>query len=197
LVTRWIRGFWPVLHFTPKRPKDRLLLFFSPSLLVRIFGRIPLVHGDATLLSAPRREGRMGSGARKGQIAMEYLLAVGFAFLLLVPIIIIAYTQSSRFSDDVTAAQVQRVGEELVEAVHAVHYAGPPAKKTVRVYFPERVSDVSFQNSTIVFSIQAEGGAYEYAVFSQAVLSGDVREFAGVHVITVEATGGGVNVTDG
>ncbi len=140
--------------------------------------------------------GGAAAGRVRGQIAMEYLLAVGFAFLLLVPIVIIAYTQSSRFSGDVAAAQVQKVGSDLVDAVNAVHYAGPPAKKTLRLYFPDRVRDVSFQNSTIVFTVQGEQGHYEYAVFSQAVLSGDLREFSGVHVVTVAATPEGVNVTD-
>ncbi len=137
----------------------------------------------------------MGRGER-GQIAMEYLLVTGFAFLLLLPIIIIAYQQSATYVDDVTSAQIQKVGNEIINAANTVYYSGPPTKKTVRVYFPKNIYSVEFKNTAIVFTAQGQGGAYEYAVVADTNMTGNISTFDGIHVLTVEAKKNVVNITE-
>lgn len=127
---------------------------------------------------------------------MEYLLVTGFAFLLLIPIIIIGYSESARFGEEVTAAQIQKVGATIGEAVNTVYYAGPPTKKTIKVHFPEKVQNVAINESSIVFTVQGSGGAYEYAVYTETNLTGAIRPYAGVHVLTVTAGNLWVNVTE-
>jgi len=140
----------------------------------------------------------MARGERHGQTAMEYLVITAIAFLLLIPIVLIAYTQSSRFSDDVAAAQIQKVGQEIVDAAQQVWYAGPPARTTLTLHFPEHMRAVAITDQAIVFTLSGTGGAYEYAVFSAANLTGEVGTFNGLHTIVVEALSDGrVNVTEG
>lgn len=124
---------------------------------------------------------------------MEYLLVVAFGFLLLVPIVLISMTQSSRFTSDVTAAQIQKVGRELTDAVDSVYYAGPPTKRTMQLYFPVGIRNVTLSNSTIIFRVSGSSGAYDYPVFAATNVTGELRTFAGVHRITLEA--GDTNVT--
>lgn len=131
----------------------------------------------------------------RGQIAMEYLLVAGFAFVLLVPIIIIAYTQSAQFSTDVTAAQVQKVGSTIVDNVNAAYYAGPPTKRTLRLYFPEKITSITIANSSIIFEVQGTP-RYNYVAFAAANMTGTLRPYAGLHTITITADDPNVNVTD-
>lgn len=127
---------------------------------------------------------------------MEYLLAAAFAFMLLVPIIIIAYTQSSRFSGDVSSAQIQKIGNEIKDAVDAVYYAGPPTKKTLKLYFPENIKSVDINEQTLLFTMYGPDGEYQYTVFTESNISGEIRPFTGIHTITVLAQDLQVNITD-
>ena len=133
----------------------------------------------------------------KAQVSMEYLLVVGLGFLLIIPIILIAYTQSSRFSNDVTTAQIQKVGTELVDAINSVYYAGPPTKKTMKLYFPDGINNITIQGDKLIFSVRGRGGTYEYVAFAATNMTGSIEPFDGIHNLVVEASGSVVNVTDG
>ncbi len=129
---------------------------------------------------------------------MEYLIITAIAFMLLIPIVLIAYTQSATFADDVAAAQAQKVGQEIVDAAHEVWYAGPPAKTTRTLYFPDHIQSISIAGQSIVFTMGGSGGTYEYAAFAETNLTGSIMPFNGLHTIVVEATDeGSVNITEG
>ena len=138
----------------------------------------------------------MGRGEIRGQVSMEYLLIVGFSLLLLIPIILLAYSQSATFTDDVTAAQIQKVGSEITQAVNTVYYAGQPTKKTIQVYFPKNINQINITDSSVVFTVQGQGGSYQYAAFAQSNMTGTIDTFSGIHIITVQAQGSIVTVVD-
>lgn len=126
---------------------------------------------------------------------MEYLLVMAFVFVLLIGILILAYQQSAAFTNDVSAAQVQKIGTELVDAANAVYYAGPPTKKTVRLYFPENIRNITINEQTILFTMQGSTGTYEYAIRAATNMTGTLRPFNGLHVISIEAQESVVNIT--
>ena len=126
---------------------------------------------------------------------MEYLLVMAFVFVLLVGILILAYQQSAAFSNDVSAAQVQKIGTELVDAANTVYYAGPPTKKTVRLYFPENIKNITISGQTILFTMQGRNGPYEYAISASTNMTGTLQPFNGLHVISIEAQESVVNIT--
>ncbi len=138
----------------------------------------------------------------KGQSSMEYLLVVGFSMTFLVGIIAVAYSQSSTFSYDVSNAHIQRVGATIIDSVDGVYAAGPPSKKTIKLYFPQNIKQVTIQNSTLVFLMSGDGGAYEYTVRAATNMtnSSPLHSFSGLHRITVEVLdqpGSPVNIIDG
>jgi len=126
---------------------------------------------------------------------MEYLLVVAFAFLLLVPIILISMTQSGRFQNDVTASQIQKVGEELRDAIDTVYYSGPPTKRTLKLFFPHGIKTITYDEEAIIFTMMGFGGNYEYVLTTATNLTGELRTFKGVHTIIIEALDDEVNVT--
>lgn len=132
-----------------------------------------------------------------GQAAFEYLLITAFGFFLILPIIIIAFTQSASFSSDVTSAQIQKVGNQIIDGVNAVYYSGAPAKKTLKLYLPEGVTSIAITNSTIQFTVQGSGGAYQYAVFADTNMTGSIATFSGIHRLTITAQEEDVLITDG
>jgi uncharacterized protein (UPF0333 family) len=124
------------------------------------------------------------------------MLVVSFGFLLIAAIMVVSYSQSSNFSREVSSAQIQRVGSTIIDAANTAYYAGPPTKKTIRLYFPQHITAVSISGNTLVFSMQGEGGAYDYVLDAQTNLTGSIKSGAGVHTITVRAQANAVNITD-
>ena len=127
---------------------------------------------------------------------MEYLLLIAFVFLMLFAIMIVAYTQSTSLSSDVTAEQVQKVGNQIVDAVNIAYYAGPPTKKTISVYFPENVDAATVADQSIVFLVQSNAGKSEYAITAASNMTGTLQHFAGLHTITITALDTVVNISD-
>jgi uncharacterized protein (UPF0333 family) len=133
----------------------------------------------------------------RGQSSMEYLIITGISFLFLFAIMVVAYYQSATFSTDVAGAQVQKVGNQIVDAADIAYYAGPPTKKTITVYFPDHIKTITISEQTIIFLMEGNGGAYEYPVFAATNMTGSLGSFKGLHTITITAGNGIVNITDG
>jgi hypothetical protein len=128
---------------------------------------------------------------------MEYLLITGFVFLILAVILVVSYSQSATFTREVTSSQIQKVGNQIVDAANAVYYAGPPTKKTLKLYFPELINNVTISNTALNFNVQGAAGPSEYSISAATNMTGSLRNFAGIHVISVQAQNGIVNITDG
>lgn len=133
----------------------------------------------------------------RGQVSMEYLMITAMAFLLLAPIIIIAYSESNDFHIDVSQAQIEKVGSEIVAAANAVSYTGPPAKRTIKLYFPDGIKATQITGREVVFTMTGHAGPYEYSAVAEANLSGSLNTFAGTHTITIVAGTTNVTITDG
>jgi len=127
---------------------------------------------------------------------MEYLFITAFAFIMLLVIMLLAYAQSSSFSSDVAAAQIQKVGNQIVDAANEVSYAGPPSTRMLTLYFPQYINNVAVTNQTLVFSMEGQGGHYDYSLFAVTNMTGAIQSFSGLHRITVSAQGSFVNITD-
>lgn len=125
---------------------------------------------------------------RRGQVAIEYLLVVMFAFMMIIPLIAAFYSESARFSDEVTSAQITQVKDALLQAVEEVYYLGPPSKQTVKLRFPEQITSTAVTGDTIIFTVMSSSGTYELAGYAVTNVSGAIGTFDGIHTITVTAT---------
>lgn len=173
---------------------------FRPWCSIQRFSNTPFCDGDITLLNRVASETPMGGRrvfrTRSAQSAMEYLLVVSFAFIILTLILVIAYSESSRFALQVSTAQIQRAGGELVDAINTVYYAGSPTKKTMQLQFPKHLRGVRIENNTIVFEMLGESGVYEYAVEAYSNVTGSIHPNGGLHVLTIEAIDDSVRITE-
>ncbi|MFH1770225.1 MAG: hypothetical protein ABH828_01575 [archaeon] len=134
---------------------------------------------------------------KKGQVSMEFLLVTGFAFLLLIPILILFLTQTQDINEDVTAAQVNKLGEELVGSVNNVYYLGEPTKKTINAYIPKYVESITFDQNRIIFNVDTGDWAYVVTKIAVANISGNLDSNAGLHTIEIIAQGNSVIIQEG
>lgn len=123
---------------------------------------------------------------------MEYLFVVGFAFALLIPIIIIYYSQSNVFEEEVAISQTNKALQEIVRAADTIYYLGPPSRQTISVRFPEVLREITIQEQAITVHLDIGSGRQVNAQTRSANLTGTLPSNPGLHVITIQATDDGV-----
>lgn len=135
--------------------------------------------------------------SRKGQVSIEYILIMGVAFMLTVPLFAVFQAEQNRISDSITDAQIEKAGRVIADAANSVHYYGEPAKQTIRVYFPESIKQVTIDGKSIIFLIDSTHGDYEWPISADVDLTGSLGTYEGIHVIEVNATPlGKVSIND-
>ena len=135
-------------------------------------------------------------GKSKAQISLEFLLVVGFAFLMTIPLIIIFYQQSKTLDTEITSSQIDKVASEIRDAADEVYYLGTPSKKTVTVYMPEGVQSIAVTGNKIIINVDSANGDYELVKWSAANLTGTIQTYKGIHHVSVEAYDTYVDVND-
>jgi len=133
---------------------------------------------------------------KTAQVSIEYLIIVGFALAMTLPLLLIFNSQSRDINEQVTDAQANKVADEIITAIDSVYYLGAPSTKTIKVYFPDFIKNIDVDNQTISFSIEASYGDYEITRTAATPLDGEIRDFSGLHVITVKANPENVSISD-
>ena len=132
----------------------------------------------------------------KAQVSLEFMMIVGVALLMTLPLILIFYRQSENINSEIGASQLDKVASEIRDAADEVYYLGSPSKKTVTVYMPEGVNNISITNNTIIFTVEAPGSDYELVKWSVTTLNGSLQTYPGIHHISVEAYDNYVQISD-
>ena len=131
----------------------------------------------------------------KSQVSVEYMLVMGFAALITIPLLIIYYTYSSDSTDSVASSQALQIARKIVDASESVYYLGKPSQTTLKVNFPDRIQSTNLSNREVVFKIKTQYGIGETVQVSAVNLSGTLPTTQGIHIITLKAQDGYVQVT--
>lgn len=134
---------------------------------------------------------------RKSQVALEYLLMMGIAFLILVPLFnyINSYTVQTR--SDLKRNALEDSLEQLVESSEMVYSQGEPAKITVNMYIPDGVVDQTIYNHSIVVGYEMSGLRTDLVVHSDAPLKGSLPRETGGYEVELKAEENYVNISYG
>jgi type II secretory pathway pseudopilin PulG len=130
----------------------------------------------------------------RAQVAMEYLIILGFILALLVPLISLFYNQSAQITKQVNTQQALTLGQKIADAAESVHYLGPPSKFQFQANVPEGIKSVTFSNKEITFIVDANPGTTDVVVPSSTNITGSISISAGIHLITVQSQGNYVSV---
>ncbi len=120
----------------------------------------------------------------KAQVAMEYLMVVSFVILMTIPLIAVFVNQSTNFNDEVSLSQSNKAAQRIIDTANTVYYLGPPSKRTISVYFPEGIRNLTIQNNSIEVNIRNE---YVFSITGEPQLNGTLDAYEGLRTITIEA----------
>lgn len=129
------------------------------------------------------------------QVSVEYMLIMGFATLMAIPLLLIYYSYSSESSDMVAASQALQIARKIVDSSESVYYLGKPSQTTIKVNFPEKIESTNLSSKEVVFKIKTKSGVTDIVQVSSVNISGTLPTTQGIHIIILKAEDGYVQLT--
>lgn len=131
----------------------------------------------------------------KSQVSVEYMLIMGFAALMTIPLLLIYYAYTSDSSDTVATSQALQIARKIADSSESVYYLGKPSQTTLKLNFPERIESTSLSNKEVVFKMKTKNGVTDIVEVSSVNITGTLPTTQGIHIITIKAEGGYVQVS--
>ena len=131
----------------------------------------------------------------KSQVSVEYMFIMGFAALMTIPLLLIYYTYTSDSSDTVATSQALQVARKIVDASESVYYLGKPSQTTLKLNFPDSIYSANLSSKEVLFKIKTRNGVTDVVQVSSVNITGTLPISQGIHIITVKAEEGYVQVT--
>ena len=131
-----------------------------------------------------------------GQASVEFLITFAFAVLMLVPILILVFLQTSSGSEQLAIDQAQQSANKLGNAADFVAAQGPPAKVTINIIIPGRLNGITIGSADapgigreIVFEVRTSAGTSEVVATTMYNVSGDLSAYTspGTYPVELEA----------
>ena len=132
---------------------------------------------------------------KRTQVSVEYMLIMGFAALMTIPLLIVYYTYTFDSTDSVTTSQAMQIARKIVDASESVYYLGKPSQTTLKLNFPDRIDSTNLSNKEVVFKIKTKSGVTDIVQVSSVNLSGSLPITQGMHIVTIKAEDGSVKIT--
>jgi len=126
---------------------------------------------------------------KNAQVSVEYVMIIGFALLITIPLILIFYEYTRATSDQVISSQVDQIARKITDNAESVYYLGEPSKTRIKVYMPENVEEAIISNKEVTFRVKTQSGITDISHISSVNLSGDIAITPGIHYISIESKG--------
>lgn len=135
----------------------------------------------------------------RAQMSMEYLVIIGFSFLLIAPMIVVFYQQSGELQEEISAAQLQNVADELLFASEEVFFLGSPSQQYLTLAFPPQIRSLNCANASVQISYVLSNSEISYYAHSDIPLniSCNVSLSQGAHYIKVQALTNSIKIFEG
>jgi len=126
---------------------------------------------------------------KNAQVSVEYVIIIGFALLITIPLILIFYEHTRTTSDQVIASQVDQIARKIVDNSESVYYLGEPSKTRVKVYMPENIEEAIISNKEVTFRVKTKSGITDISHISSVEINGSIAITPGIHYISIESKG--------
>ena len=101
------------------------------------------------------------------QSALEYLLVVALTFAIIVPTAYLFYNYSKESSQEITDAQVTKLGRGIVDAAASIFYSGQDSKTVLELNVPDNIVNAQIiDGRELVFNATSNFGTSEIVFFS-------------------------------
>ena len=134
--------------------------------------------------------------SKKSQISVEYMMIIGFATLITIPMILIYHSFVQDSSDEIIATQVQQIAQKIADTAESVYYIGEPSQTTLNINMPDMVAAVNLSAGyEIVFRINTGSGTADIVQGSSVNITGDLPINKSTYAITLTAKSDHVEVS--
>ena len=125
---------------------------------------------------------------KKAQVAMEYVLIVGFVLVIMIPAIAVYSKYSATSQDDIIFAKLNNIAQEIVDKVNEVYYYGEGSQNTMTIELPERVHAIEFDGKEMIITIDdMKGGLTEIVKVSDVFMEGTIYNTPGTKDVVIKA----------
>ena len=107
------------------------------------------------------------SQAFKGQVSFEYVMIVALTFAIIIPTTYLFYNYSKESSQEITDAQVTKLGRSIVDSSETIFYSGRGSKTVLELNVPGNVdSALIIDGKELVLNVTTTYGTSEIVFFS-------------------------------
>lgn len=132
---------------------------------------------------------------KSSQVSVEYMLIVGFAAIITIPLIIIYYSFTQSSSEEIVSAQFDSILRSVVDAAESVYYLGEPSQTTLKVNIPEDAVLSNLSNNEALFRIYTRVGEADIVQSSSVNITGSLPTNKGSYAITIRAISNYVSIS--
>lgn len=132
----------------------------------------------------------------RGQVSIEYVMVIGFAMLLLIPIILIFFIETTDLNDSVNTNMAREASRSMIEHAELVYFMGAPSFIEVTINFPENINTVTITGDQVTFNIETQAGDSDVFEVGTVNITGSVGTYSGKHNLRIQATGNQVNISE-
>jgi hypothetical protein len=131
----------------------------------------------------------------KAQVALEYLIIVSFALLVLVPYVLYLNDLSQSYSETNKLTVARNSVDKLGRNVDWVYSQGEGAKIETEILVPDGVESIEFLNNTIVWKVRTTAGVSDVFYTAVTNVTGNIPTTPGYKIVLIQAFRGYVNVS--
>ena len=131
----------------------------------------------------------------KSQVAVEFLIIVSVAFMIILPFTFYANQLLISYKDDTKISLAKNTVNKLGGSVDWVFSQGPAAKQTLEIYIPDDIYNISLENKTILFQIRTSAGVTDVFYETVPLLNGSLPTTSGYYFVSLTAYTDYVNIT--
>ncbi len=132
----------------------------------------------------------------KAQVSLEYLLIMGFALVITLPLIVFFFSNATGLNERVTFHQAERVARDVVAAAEKVYFVGEPARTTLKVNMPDNIVDVRIEGREFLLRARVSDADADIYEVSDVNLTGNISHTMGVKYVLIKAGDQVVTVTE-
>ncbi len=108
-----------------------------------------------------------------GQSSLEYVMIVALTFLVIVPTTYLFYSYSKESSQEISDAQVTKLGRGIIDASESIFYSGQGSKTVLDLNVPDRVESAKIiDGKELIFSVSTSFGFTDIVFFSSVNITG-------------------------
>jgi len=121
---------------------------------------------------------------KKGQISIEYLVIIGFIFVVLVVLVNYSYEEATK---NINTVQAEDAILSLVRSADQVHTLGAGSQDLVWITLPGGVENFNYIGRTLTLSFEIKGRATEISYRTLSNITGTLPNTRGTYRMLVQS----------